>query len=172
MKYEIASYLFISALLFSLSRIMGGMKNGCFYAKGNNPVNPKIKPYVDNLHRIEAPLWYIFFGSLFFLSLAIFRSLDYSPSLINFSLKVVASLLVTMGSSAVSSYWYQGWINIGAGDEWVNENENPKAEFAIRLFGKNYSFWWNRPWKGKYRIMSSVFGLLQIILGIVLGIFI
>jgi hypothetical protein len=171
MKLEIAIYLLVAAILFSITRIFNGMKNGSFYAKGNKPMNEKIKPYVENLHRIEAPLWYTLFGSLFLLSLAIFRALDYNVTVWQFLIHFLAAYLVTMGSSAVSSYWYQGWINIGSNLEWVDKNENPKAEFAFHFMGKNYSFWWKRPWKGKIRLYSSILGTVVILIGIYLGIF-
>ena len=75
---------------------------------------------------------------------------------------------MTMGSSAMASYHFQGYINVGAGLPWVDPNENPKSEFAFNLFGKKFSYWWNRPWKGKFRLYAAIGGVIEIIVAFVL----
>jgi hypothetical protein len=164
---EILTYLLISCLLSSIVRIFNGMKNGCFYSKGNKYPVPLLEKYVKNLHFIETPLWYCQFGSLFFSTLAIFRCLNYTTNVFEILLQVGAALLVVMGSSGMASFHFQGFINHGSNLPWVDPNENPKSEFA---WGK-ISFWWYRPWYGKRRVMFIPIGLISIALGIYLGIF-
>ena len=67
--------------------------------------------------------------------------------------------------SPKAGYWYQAWINRGSGLPDVDVNENPKAEFALHAFGKDYSFWWSRPWYGKRRVWAQYFGVLMMLAG-------
>jgi hypothetical protein len=148
---------------FALLRVYSGMKNGAFYAKCMYPDTP-LQPYVENLHRIEAPQWYVMFGSLFVLVLAVGLLIGHHGLLVT----LLAAALVAQGASALASYKYQAYINLGSNLPAVDPNENPKAEFAFRLGGKNYSFWWSRPWYGRRRRYAPVLGFLLAAAGIAL----
>jgi len=167
MQIEIIIYLVLSLLLSSLRRIISGMKNGCFYAKGNKYPTPLLDKYIKNIHFLESPAWYVQFGSLFFSTLAIFRALNYTTNIFDILMQVGASLLVVMGSSGMAGYHFQGYINHGSNLPWVDIKENPKSEFAIG----NVSFWWKRSWKGNRRKYFIYIGAISIVLGIYLGIF-
>ncbi len=170
MKFEIISYVIIALLLSSMRRVISGMKNGCFYAKGNSYDVPRLKKYIDNLHYIETPAWYTQFGSVFFFVFAIIRLMNHETDLSYFS-ELLSGLLITIGSSAIASYHYQGYINLGSNEPFVFEDENyhPEhphmSEFAL---GKIH-FWWHRPWYGKRRKYLIVTGGLSIVLGILIG---
>ena len=76
-------------------------------------------------------------------------------------------MMTTMGSSSVAGTFYQGFINVASGKNFIDSTENPKSEFA---FG-NISFWWNRPVYGKRRIYASIIGLIILVAGIWIGIY-
>lgn len=165
MNIEIIVYLIIALILMSIRRIISGMKNGCFYGKNSKPLPDKLEPYIKNIHFLETPAWYSQFGAVFLFLFAIFRIINPEISFYIISIQLLASYMISMGSSAMASYHFQGYINNGAGLPFVDENENPKSEFAINLFGKKISFWWNRPWYGKRRRFTPFLGVLAIIIG-------
>ena len=167
MLVEITIYCLIALFLSSVRRVISGMKNGCFYAKGNKWETPKLIKYIKNLHFLETPAWYSQFGSVYLFYFALLRCVNYNTNPYEILIQLIASLLVTMGASAMASYHFQGYINHGSNLPWVDENENPKSEFAFGLI----SFWWNRPWHGKRRKYSIFGGIIMIIIGIYLGIF-
>lgn len=167
MKVEIAIYLILASILISIVRVIGGMKNGCFYGKNTKPLPKKLEKYIKNIHFLETPNWYCLFGATFLFSLALFRSLNYSVEFPYILLQFFYSYLVASGSSAIASYHYQGYINIGSSLPFVDSNENPKSEFAFI----GISFWWTRPWKGGLRKISMYLGMIELLTGIYLGIF-
>lgn len=168
MSIEVIIYLVIALILMSVRRVISGMKNGCFYGKNFNPLPEKLAMYIKNIHFLETPAWYTQFGAVFLFLLAFFRTVNPEFSFYTIMIQLFADYMITMGSSAMASYHFQGYINHGAGLPFVDENENPKSEFALNLFGKKISFWWNRPWYGKRRRYTPFLGALSIILGFVL----
>ena len=164
MTIEITIYLFVACVLNAYRRVLSGKKNGCFYGKNVNPPAPELEKSIKNLHYIETPAWYSQFGALFFFAFAIFRLLHPETDLI--LREFLAAMLVTMGSSGMANYYYQGYINDGSGLPWLDPNENPKSEFA---FGP-IRFWWWRPWCGRARKYVPFFGAASVVTGIWLGI--
>lgn len=167
MNIEISIYIFVALLLSSIRRIISGMKNGCFYAKGNSYPVPKLEKYIKNIHFLETPAWYVQFGSVFLFYFALLRGINHSVHFWGFMIQLLSAYMVTMGSSAVAGYHFQGYINHGSNLPWVDDKENPKSEFA---FG-SISFWWKRPWKGKFRLYASILGFIAILIGLYLGLF-
>lgn len=168
MSIEVTIYIVLALFLMTLRRIISGMKNGCFYGKNANPLPEKLADYIKNIHFLESPAWYVQFGAVFLFILALFRTIHPEWDLRTLGLELLADYLLTMGSSAMASYHFQGYINHGSGLPWIDPNENPKSEFAIKIFGKKYSYWWNRPWKGKWKLYSIFFGAVEIIIGIII----
>lgn len=166
-KTEIAIYIFSAGVLSALRRIISGMKNGCFYAKGNIPLPKLLAKYVYNIHYLETPAWYTQFGFQFLLCLALYRTFHIDAASSSYHLCVLGAYLTTMGSSAIAGVFYQGYINISADKNFVDETENPKSEFAFCRI----HFWWPRPWYGKRRIYASIFGCITLLCGIYVGIF-
>lgn len=143
-------YLIGAVLLGSFRRVISGIKNGAFYAKGHKEIHPRILRYVQNLHFAETPAWYTQYGSMCLGLLAVSRLMGHG-----LLLSLGIALLLTMSSSAIASPFYQGFINLGTGLPFVNRNENKRSEFAwgpIR-------FWWPRPWWGPRRILSTFLGV-------------
>lgn len=165
MKTEILIYLFVSVILCSIRRVISGMKNGCFYAKGNHNYNPKLLKYINNIHYLETPAWYTQFGSLFFAVFAVFRAVNYSLIPFEIIVQFIACMTVVMGSSGIASYHFQGWINYGEGSPFYNTKEDKMSEFA---FGK-ISFFWNRGWLDKYKKEVVAISVFMVIIGLVFG---
>lgn len=169
MSIEIYLYITLSTLSAALRRIISGIKNGAFYAKGNaalyeNPTFQKyLKKYVDNLHFAETPAWYTQAAQQYFLLMAIFRPMYWNEVFWKAWLVPVGiSVLLVMAYSALASVAYQGFINVGAGLPFVDPNENPKSEFA---FWK-WKFWWRRPLQGKGRVWVMVLGVVYLSAGL------
>lgn len=172
MSTEIIIYLILSTLSAALRRIISGIKNGAFYAKGNtnryeDPVFKKyLKKYVDNLHFAETPAWYTQAAQQYFLLMAIFRPLFMDQVFWKAWLFPIGiSVLLIMAYSALASLAYQGFINIGSGLPFIDRNENPKSEFA---FWK-WRFWWRRPLQGRGRIFVSVLGIIYLSGGLIVA---
>ena len=169
-KEEIIIYLVIAGLLSALRRVISGAKNGTFYGKNAHPPPPLLVKYINNIHFLETPAWYSHFMFQGFLCLAIYRLFDYeygTHGITSYAITFLAACLTSMGSSSIAGPFYQGYINVGSGKEFVNVNENPKSEFAMGPI----RFWWKRPWHGKRRIYASVLGLFTLIGGIYLGVY-
>ena len=166
-QLEISIYILISGFLSSIVRIFSGMKNGCFYAKGNFPYPKILEKYINNIHFIETPFWYCHFGFQFLLCLCIYRLSHLGEGATGYGISLFAAYLTAIGSSSIAGTFYQGYINVASGKEFIDTTENPKSEFALG----NISFWWKRPWKGKLRVYASVLGLISLISGIYLGLF-
>lgn len=167
MVVEIFIYLFIALILMSIRRVISGMKNGTFYGKHNPAHNPKLDKYINNIHFLETPAWYSQFGGVFFFVLAIFRLVDYNTEWLLILKQASASMLVTMGCSAMASYHFQGWINYGEGSPFYNPKEDKMSEFAL---GK-ISFWWNRGIMDKYKKLVPVLGFIVMLIGMYIGLF-
>jgi len=171
MKFEIIFYLSIAFILSAWRRVISGMKNGCFYAKGNTYPVFKLYKYIQNLHFLETPAWYTQFGAVFFFVFAIMRLMNPENDM-PYIREFISSFLITMGTSGMASYHYQGYINIGSGKPFIyDENYHPdkpnKSEFA---WGK-INFWWYRPWVGKRRLYLIPIGIASIIAGLYIGMF-
>jgi len=165
-QIEIMIYLVTAGTLSACSRVIGGIKNGCYYAKGNWRPD-QLKKYMDNLHYAETPNWYCLFGSLFLCAFAIFRTTRQEYEWILFFKQFLSALLVAYGSSGSASYCYQGFINVGSNLPWLDPNENPRSEFA---FGP-IKFWWSRPWGGKVRKFLPYIGIISLLAGVIIGLF-
>lgn len=160
------STLFLLLLLLGAAgnataeRIYSGLKNAVFYAKGQAYQVPRLQPYIDDLHTIEAPLWYVNFFQHFMLLVAVgwLRGLPWYGI-------IGAAWLVAQGASTTASYWYQGFINLGCMRPWVDPEEPRKAEFALAWPFK-VSFWWRRPWWGPRRKVLPFVGLAMIVAGV------
>jgi len=171
-KNEIVIYLLIAGILSAVRRVISGAKNGCFYAKNNTSLGypPLLEKFIKNIHFLETPAWYSHLGLQFFLCLAIYRLCDTHQGaygLSAYTLSFVGALLSAMGSSAIAGVFYQGYINVGSGQSFIDSGENPKSEFA---FWK-WSFWWYRPVYGKRRIYASILGVFTLLGGIYLGVY-
>jgi hypothetical protein len=164
MIVELTIYIMLSAILSAIRRVISGMKNGAFYGKTGHH-NPKLDKYIKNIHFLETPAWYTQFGSLFFSVFAVFRAVNYSCEPLDIFMQFVAAMLVTMGSSGMASYHFQGWINYGEDSPFYNPKEDKMSEFA---FGP-ISFWWNRGWLDKHKRLIPFIGYASIIVGIYLG---
>lgn len=147
-------YIAISAILMIINRILEGIKSGAFYGKdmryGIIP-SATLRKAIDNIHTVETPLWYVQYGAMFILLLA-FRD-DW--------IGIGAAFLITMGASAAGGYHRQGYINLGSGLPFEDENENRKSEFSNK-------FWWKRPWYGKRRKYFAIAGIIGISIGLIM----
>lgn len=150
-------------------RVLSGLDNGCYYARGAGRRPPELVKYMDNIHNIETPYWYAHFGSTGIYVLIICSFL--APQQF-FLWHIAESVLCTMGASAAANYKYQYFINIGSGLPGIDPNENPKSEFAFIFKGKSYSFWWSRPWYGERRRYVPVAGVVAVIAGLLLVLFV
>ena len=161
---EITIYLIAIIILGTIQRIISGLKNATFYAKGSSSPAPQLQKYIKNYHFLETPNWYTTYGIVFLAVWSISRLLHLYPSTCTFLVQLLATFLVTMGTSGLGNYWYQGYINLGAGLPFENPNENPKSEFALG----SIKFWWSRPWGGKRRKYIVVISAISIVVGLYL----
>lgn len=158
------SGVFLLALAFlagAYSRYLSGAQNAAFYAKGSGNVRPYIRRWVENLHRLETPQWYAQAAQLSILVCA--YALERGASWWEAAL---AGTCFALGASAFASPFYQGVINHSVGRPFVDRNENPKSEFAFVLFGRVYSLWWPRPWRGRFRLVAPIIGVGYFLLSI------
>lgn len=162
--FEIIIYLVTIVILGAIQRIISGLKNATFYAKGSSGPAPQLQKYIRNYHFLETPNWYSTYGVVFLAIWTASRMLHVYCSTTTFFIQLFAAFLTTMGTSGLTNYWYQGYINLGAGLPFENPNENPKSEFAL---GK-VKFWWPRPWGGKRRKYIVVISAISIIVGLYL----
>lgn len=145
-------YIAIASVLMITNRILEGVKSGAFYGKDlrhHAILSSTLRRAIDNIHTVETPLWYMQYGAMFLLLLA-FRDDWYG---------IVAALLIAMGSSAAGGYHRQGYINLGSGLTFEDENENRYSEFSD--LG-----WWKRPWYGKRRKYFAIAGIICILIGL------
>jgi hypothetical protein len=167
LRMEIFIYILLAGFLSALRRIISGAKNGCFYAKNSDPLPSLLSKYIKNIHFLETPAWYSHFGFQFLLCFCIYRTFHVSEEVYGYILSFIAAMMTAMGSSAIAGTFYQGYINVSAGKEFIDLTENKKSEFALG----SISFWWYRPMYGKRRIYASVIGLITLIAGIWIGVY-
>lgn len=166
MIVEITIYIVIAVILSAIRRVISGMKNGAFYGKVG-PHNRKLTKYIKNLHFLETPAWYTQFGAVFFFTLALFRAVNYSCEWQIILLQCIASMLVTMGTSAAASYHFQGWINYGENSPFHNPKENTMSEFAWGPI----QFEWNRGFLDRNKKLVAIVGAVAALAGIYLGLY-
>lgn len=162
--FEITCYLIIIVILGAIQRIISGLKNATFYAKGSATPAQPLQKYINNYHFLETPNWYTTYGIVFFAVWAVSRMFHPFESSTTLLIQLLATFLVTMGTSGLTNYWYQGYINLGAGLPFENPNENTKSEFALG----SVKFWWPRPWYGKRRKYIVVISAISIVFGLYL----
>jgi hypothetical protein len=163
-QIEIFIYLVLIIILGAIQRVISGLKNATFYAKGQANPAPKLQKYINNYHFLETPNWYSTYGMVFLFFWIISRFLHPRFELCTTSIQLLAVYLVAMGTSGLGNYWYQGYINLGAGRPFEDPNENPKSEFALG----SIKFWWPRPWGGKRRKYIVLISAISISIGLYL----
>jgi hypothetical protein len=155
----VISCLIFSILLVFALRVLDAIKSGCFYAASRHDKPTLLKKYIDNIHYVQSPLWYCIFGVFGILLFTIFYLLNPAAIVLN----LLAAYLISQGTSTMAGPLYQGFINVGCGLPFVDENENKKMEIANPL--NNKTKWVKRFWYGKRRIYLAVIGLLMTISG-------
>jgi len=155
----ILTLLILSVVLFFLIRFIDAIKSGCFYAASRQAKPTLLKKYIENIHYAQTPLWYCIFGVFGIMLFAIFYALNPTAWFIN----LAAAYLISQGTSTMCGPFYQGFINVGCGLPFIDENENPKMELANPLTGKTK--WIKRFWYGKRRMYLSLIGLVMVIIG-------
>lgn len=166
MIVELTIYLILATLLSAIRRVISGMKNGAFYGK-TGPHSPKLDKYINNLHFLETPAWYVQFGAVFFYTFALFRVVNYSIEWQDILLQFTAAMLVTMGTSAAASYHFQGWINYGENSPFLNPKEDTMSEFAWGPI----KFWWPRGFLDRHKKLVALVGAIVAMAGIYLGLY-
>lgn len=163
LKLEIIIYLFIAIALSVFRRIVMGWGHAAFYAKSAQKIDPRIQKYVDNYHFVATPEWYTSYYSFFFVILAVCRLLSPTLAFGTYIVQLITAILITMGSSGLGNYWYQGFINISCGLPFDDPNENKQSEFAL---GK-YHFWWP-DLAHRHRKIATVISGVFVIVGLYL----
>jgi len=164
MLIETTIYIILAVILVGSAHVWSAIKSGCFYAATNNQKPEKLKKYINNLHYVQTPFWYSLFGAFGILLICIFRLMN--PQWI--VLDIVCAYLVAQGCSTIAGPLYQGYVNIGCGLPFVDENENKKMELANPFTGK--TIWIKRFWNGRARVYLSIVGVLMVIAGIIIQI--
>ena len=146
---------FIGCVLISYSRVMFAKHNAVFYYKGRKKgSNPIIEEWKNNIHIIANEAYRTLFGAFFCFCLVFTLPL--------FGLMAIPySLLLVILTSAIASYDWQRWINLGVGLPAIDPNEKQSYELTL---GKKK---WIIPkfWYGKRRLIiswCSLFGLISI----------
>lgn len=157
--FEIPFCLLVAMACYAYRRALSGWKNAAFYAKGKGLINGKIYKYIRNLHYLETPAWYAQAGQFFPLVYLIGRLQG-----LGVWMSLGIALVLTWASSAIASPFYQCPINLSEGSPCINKDENPESEFAWGFI----RFWWPRPWKGYFRVVSAIGGFVAAISMIIL----
>ena len=160
---ETIVYLVISCLLVGSTHVWSAIKSGCFYSVSRNDKPELLKKYINNLHFVQTPFWYSLFGAFGIMIFAILRLIN--PHDIWMSL--LSAYLIAQGTSTMAGPLYQGFVNVGCGLPFVDENENNKMELANPFNGK--TVWIKRFWYGKRRIYLSVIGALMVATGLIIS---
>jgi hypothetical protein len=82
----------------------------------------------------------------------------------NFLLDILSALMVSGGTSAACGPFYQGYINVGGDEPFVNENEKREMEFANPITGK--TVWIKRFWYGRRRVYLAFLGVVEVVVGL------
>lgn len=154
--------LILSVVLVFFIRFIDAIKSGCFYAASRQDKPPLLKKYIENIHFAQTPLWYCVFGVFGILLFTIFYLMNPAAWLLN----LLAAYLVSQGTSTMAGPFYQGFINVGCGLPFIDENENREMELANPLTGKTK--WVNRFWYGKRRWYLSLVGILMVVGGLLI----
>mgnify|MGYP003526865615 len=117
---------------------------------------------MNNIHFLQTPIWYCVFVAFGILLFTIFYLMNPAMWLLN----LAAAYLISQGTSTMCGVFYQGFINVGCGLPFIDENENRKMEFAFPFIKK--TFWIKRFWYGKRRKYLSIIGLLMIVGGLLI----
>lgn len=169
-KLEFFIYILLAGILSAIRRIISGAKNGCFYGKNLEPKPKLLERYINNIHFLETPAWYSQFGFQTLLCLCIYRTFHIDQGVLGYFISVSSALMTAMGSSAMAGVFFQGFINVGSGQPFVDtakKSDISESEFA--LLGT--SIWWKRWWYGKNRIYAAIFGLITFLAGIYCGLY-
>jgi len=158
----ILTLLIISILFFFVIRLLDAMKSGCFYAASRQDKPPLLKKYMNNIHFLQTPIWYCVFGVFGILLFTIFYLMNPAAIILN----LISAYLISQGTSTMCGALYQGFINVGCGLPFIDENENRKMELAFPFIKK--TFWIKRFWYGKRRIYLAFVGLVIIVIGLLL----
>lgn len=159
---------------YFILRLLFAIHAACFYAKGTVTKSKLLERCKKNLHYVQTPLWYFIFVPYGILLFAIFN--DHHPGIvyskgfdffwINLINNTVCSYLISAGTSAMCGPLYQGYINLGGGEPFVNPNEKREYESANPITGKikiKKKFWY-----GKRRIYLAFVGLAEVIIGLMI----
>lgn len=182
MSAEIIIYLLIASACMVWRRILSGLDNAVFYAKGRwnengrGAIGKKDHPepdqfrrlvgrYMENIHFIETPSWYAQAGIYFPLALAVLRLSIPGAGFWMWLLCAGIALLLTMACSGLANPFYQGLINVGSGLPYINKEETRETEFALNIFGKRIAFWRRRGFSGRGRIFVAAGSALLWLLG-------
>jgi hypothetical protein len=144
------------------AHIFSAIKSGCFYAVSRqaNPLPSRLSKYIKNLHYVQTPFWYFLFTGFGLMLIAVFSLIVPGQWLYN----ILNAYLISGGTSAACSPFYQGFINVGAGKPFIDSAENKSMELADPISGKTK--WISRFWHGRVRILSAIGGCVMIITGI------
>ena len=165
---EICIYIILAAVFGAVVRIYKSKKNGIVYNLHRDPKNihPKLQKYNSNLHFISSPANYFQQFAFFFMVLPIARLLAPEVTFNNIGLSILSAGLIAVGQSTLASYWWQIWINRGAGLPDIDPNENHMSEFA---WGKiNFWFSTGKLFNGERSIYLPFLGAIQILAGLLL----
>lgn len=186
------SLLIFTCFCFVCIRIYSGKKSGVLYtalrqrSSDNNgiEVDINLKKAYDNIHFVETPFWYCVYLGFASILLYAFNQLPHTSLGIN----LTAAILISYGCSAVAGVFYQGYINLGNTDvngvplKFIDKNEKRYMElalsipwfsltfkpFKVKYKSINLVYRINRFWRGRFRIVTSILGLLSVIIGIIL----
>lgn len=138
---------FIIALFFAAHiRATSARKNGVFYGKNNpNVTDPNIIKWALNIHTPTNQNYRAFYATLFFFSMAFLWETFMWWS-------IPLSLIISSLTSAVASYSWQKWVNLGSGKPVIDPDE--RTEYELTIF--NRSYWIPKFWYGKRRLYISV----------------
>lgn len=168
-KLELIIYLLFIIILTAYKRVNGAMHRAVFYAKNREDQPESLKTYIKNIHFLATPEWYANFGALFFALMIIARIVNPVGGMLHWFLEAFLCLCATMFTSGMVSHIYQGYINIGSGLPFVDENEKKFFEvFAIKIRGKKYTYEMNRFWVGKNRPKVALASLIGLIITLIL----
>lgn len=160
---ETVIYISAACLLVASAHVWSAVKSGCFYAAMRREKPKLLEKYINNLHYVQTPFWYSLFGAFGIMLLAVLQLINKDSLLTN----LLCAFLISQGTSALAGPLYQGFVNVGAGLPFIDENERKEMELADPISGKTK--WFKRFWYGKRRVLFSVVGLLMIVAGIIIA---
>lgn len=133
----------LGLILIGYTRVMFSKHNAVFYYKGRKKgSHPIIEEWKNNIHILANQAYRTLFGAMVCLTSAIL--------LPKFGfLAILYSIGLMFITSAMASYDWQKWINLGVGLPEIDPNE--KRSYELIIFKKSYiipKFWWGvrRKW--------------------------